>query len=332
MATGFSELLALTKASSDGLRLNILRALNHNAYSVRELCDIFKVGQPALSHHLKILSEGGLVRARREGVYLFYHRTFEHNNTKTRSLQQALWHALDSYPLPPKIISGIRAITKRRKQSCVQFFKQNIDKFRTQQDLIANYKSYASVAQSILEKRFAHGANTGRSALEVGPGDGSFLPVLAQYFDSITALDISAEMLHQARKTARDNSLDNVLFIQGDTESTELASLKVDCVVLNMVLHHTPSPEQMLKDLFSVLKPGGALVLSELCAHNQDWARTHCGDLWLGFAPEALERIAEDIGFCVGHSQYIGQSNGFQIQVREFTHDEHATHVMERAL
>ena len=56
-------------------------------------------------------------------------------------------------------------------------------------------------------------------------------------------------MLARARQRATGADLDNVHFIHGDTSSEELSGLEVDCVVINMVLHHTPDPEQVLRDV-----------------------------------------------------------------------------------
>jgi ArsR family transcriptional regulator len=85
-----------------------------------------------------------------------------------------------------------------------------------------------------------------------------------------------------------------------------------------MVLHHTASPAVVLADLAAALKPGGLLLLTDLCAHDQAWTREACGDLWLGFEPEALTRWAADAGLAQGESVYLALRNGFRIQVRVF--------------
>jgi ArsR family transcriptional regulator len=48
--------------------------LQQNAYGVLELCQIFDIRQSAMSHHLKILANAGLVATRREGTTIFYRR------------------------------------------------------------------------------------------------------------------------------------------------------------------------------------------------------------------------------------------------------------------
>jgi hypothetical protein len=60
-------------------------------------------------------------------------------------------------------------------------------------------------------------------------------------------------------------------------------------------------------------------MITDLCAHDQEWARESCGDIWLGFEPEALTRWAEAAGFKEGSSLYLTQRNGFRIQLRQFS-------------
>ena len=159
-----------------------------------------------------------------------------------------------------------------------------------------------------------------RLALEVGPGDGGFLPVLAPGFKRVVALDNAQEMLDQSRETAQREGLDNIEFVHGDTRHSRLGSLQADCIVVNMVLHHTPSPADVFGDLAGCLAPGGVLLVTDLCRHDQDWAKEACGDLWLGFEPADLDNWAAGSGLRAIASEYLAQRNGFQVQVRLFGH------------
>ena len=78
---------------------------------------------------------------------------------------------------------------------------------------------------------------------------------------------------------------DNIEFISAIPRS-ELQKLQADCVVINMVLHHTPEPARILSDVADCLAPGGVVLVTDLCSHDQGWARENCGDLWLGFDPQ----------------------------------------------
>jgi ArsR family transcriptional regulator len=64
--------VAFAKAIADQTRQEIMRLLCCQWYCVGDLVDRTGVSQPTVSHHLAILREAGLVRARREGKQVFY--------------------------------------------------------------------------------------------------------------------------------------------------------------------------------------------------------------------------------------------------------------------
>ena len=162
------------------------------------------------------------------------------------------------------------------------------------------------------------------TALEVGPGDGGFLPELARRFKQVTALDNSPAMLELARQLCEREALGNVSLQLADALND--TSLLADCVVLNMVLHHFAAPAEALKQMANLLQPGGSLLVTDLCSHNQNWAKEACGDLWLGFEQDDLARWATAAGLVPGESLYVGLRNGFQIQVRHFQRPTGDTH------
>jgi ArsR family transcriptional regulator len=310
---------ALCKASGDPLRLSILRALRNDSFGVSELCQLVGVRQPALSHHLKVLAGAGLVSTRREGNSIFYRRSIHNPQSELEELQASLLAAIDRTPLPPAMRSNIDAVYARRAQNSRAFFEENAHKFREQQDLIASYEQYADTVAEVLDDA---PLRQRRTVLEIGPGDGAFLAELAPRFKRVVAVDTSAEMLRKARERAASASLDNVELIHGDTAAEELAGVEADCVVINMVLHHTPSPAEIFADVSRRLAPGGMVLVTDLCRHDQNWARENCGDIWLGFDPDDLSRWAGDSGLQDVAGSFLAQRNGFQIQVRLFGHPD----------
>ncbi|GAB3312108.1 ArsR/SmtB family transcription factor [Haliea atlantica] len=309
------QLASLCKASAEPLRLHILRVLERDSFTVTELCQLFAIRQPALSHHLKVLSGAGLVTSRREGNSLFYRRSQPGRVDGLEALQQQLFDSLDALPLEPALGEHLREVQACREATSRAFFHDNADKFREQQDLIASHWQYGdAVAQVLREARFPRR----QRVLEVGPGDGAFLPHLADQFREVIALDNAEAMLERARKRATEAGLDNIRFLHGDTRHPGLAELQVDGVVINMVLHHCARPDQIIADTANCLRSGGLLMVTELCEHDQAWARDACGDLWLGFSPEALTHWATLAGLEEHASVYLAQRNGFRLQVRLF--------------
>ncbi len=66
------QLLTFFKALADANRLKIVGLLSQHPYSVEELAAILSLRPPTVSHHLKVLSEAGMVTARAESYYNFY--------------------------------------------------------------------------------------------------------------------------------------------------------------------------------------------------------------------------------------------------------------------
>ncbi len=306
-------LAALCKASGDPLRLNILRALSNDSFGVLELAQIFAIGQSGMSHHLKVLSQAGLLTTRREGNAIFYRRTLAHAEQVGGQLHGALLQEVDKLPLPADVQGRIASVHAQRASASSDFFARIAGQFQQQQDLIAGLPQYRDSLLALLDaQHFAADA----SALEIGPGDGSFLPELARRFSHVTALDNCPAMLDLAQQHCRSAGLSNVELTLADALSEP--SLSADCVVLNMVLHHFAAPADALLHLAKWIKPGGSLLLTELCSHNQDWTREACGDLWLGFEQDDLSHWAELAGLKPAASLYLGLRNGFQIQLRHF--------------
>lgn len=308
-------LAALCKASADPLRLQVLRVLREDSFGVSELCSIFDIRQPALSHHLKVLAGAALVATRREGNSIFYRRAQLGQRPELEALQDRLFATVDRIALPATTEARLQALHRQREENSRNFFRDNADKFREQQDLIASYSQYAGTVAEVLRDAPLRRRET---ALEVGPGDGRFLLELAPQFDRVIALDIETAMLDQARTRAGSADLGNIEFVHGDTGSPALAGLEADCVVINMVLHHTPEPGRILHDVAARLAPDGVILVTDLCRHDQGWARENCGDLWLGFDPAELTAWASAAGLEDIASVYLAQRNGFQVQVRLF--------------
>lgn len=60
-------------ALGDETRLKMVKLLaEHDALCVCELQQAFALGQPTISHHLKILREAGLVEVTRRGTWAYY--------------------------------------------------------------------------------------------------------------------------------------------------------------------------------------------------------------------------------------------------------------------
>jgi len=69
------RLAVIAKALGDPIRLQLVDVLRKHAgkVCVCELTPLFDVGQPTVSHHLKVLRDAGLVDAERKGLWAYYY-------------------------------------------------------------------------------------------------------------------------------------------------------------------------------------------------------------------------------------------------------------------
>jgi ubiquinone/menaquinone biosynthesis C-methylase UbiE len=117
----------------------------------------------------------------------------------------------------------------------------------------ARYEKYAREAaernhiREKVEKFVADGHLSGAHVLEVGSGAGTLQDVVENY----TGLDISATVRPKYHKR----------FVQADARAMPFPDAEFDAVWTIWVLEHIPNPEQALREIRRVLKPGGLLYL-----------------------------------------------------------------------
>lgn len=305
-------LAQLLKAAGDELRLAILRVLGQSSFGVQELCDVFALRQPSMSHHLKVLALAELVDKRREGNSIFYRRCLP-----TSALHGELLDQIDASDLAPAQQQRLAQVLAGRAAQSRAHFARYADDAATE-ELIADYQQYADIATELLLRAKPEGD----LAVEIGPGEGEFLLELGRRFTRVVGYDNAAPIQALARQRIDAAKLQNIELILGEWPAVAPDEAQADAMVLNMVLHHLPSPADSLRAAAWRLKPGGVLLVTELCRHDQHWAHESCGDLWLGFEEQELLAWAARAGLTQLEAQFVAQRNGFQVQVRTFVRGE----------
>lgn len=101
----------LFAALSDASRLRLLGMLRRGETCVCDLVDGMEAPQPAVSRHLAVLRRAGLVRARREGIWMHYALT-----EPAHGLHRALLACLDACAtLEPTFAADERRVARARK-------------------------------------------------------------------------------------------------------------------------------------------------------------------------------------------------------------------------
>lgn len=92
----FEACMPLFIALGDEVRLGIVSALtssglvDREGLNVNEITQKTNLSRPAISHHLKILKDAGLVASRQEGTANFYYLTIEEPTERLMNLGRLL--------------------------------------------------------------------------------------------------------------------------------------------------------------------------------------------------------------------------------------------------
>jgi arsenite methyltransferase len=101
----------------------------------------------------------------------------------------------------------------------------------------------------------------------------------------VIGIDFTPAMIEKARDNAEFRAFNNVEFRQGDIEKMPVTSNAADVIVSNCVLNLVPNKNNVFKEIFRVLKPGGHFSISDI--------------VLIGQLPASIKNVAEMYAGCV---------------------------------
>jgi ubiquinone/menaquinone biosynthesis C-methylase UbiE len=131
----------------------------------------------------------------------------------------------------------------------------------------------------------------------------------------VYAVDPAAEMLRVASRHVAEARLDGAITLaRSDGRATKLAAGRFDAVLSNSTVHHIHQPAALFREMKRVLKPGGAILVRDLCrprSMDDAWAivkRVAAGDslrqqqlffdsLCAALTVEEVEKILAEVGW-----------------------------------
>lgn len=159
-------------------------------------------------------------------------------------------------------------------EKVLRYFNQNASHW----DMLRKEYFPDSLREHILSKAYLRPEMV---AADIGGGTGFVSMGLAQRVKQVHLVEASPEMLKIARQNLSHFS--NIVYHQASVENLPFPEESLDVLFANMVLHHLPDPEQGIKEMVRVLRPGGRLILTDLDEHPYTWFKEQMADVWLGF-------------------------------------------------
>ncbi len=181
---------------------------------------------------------------------------------------------------------------------------------------LTRLKAQAGAAQA-LERRILQqgGLQPGMRVLDLACGPGVVSCALARMVAPagwVTGVDLSPDLLAEAKAAAVDQGLDNLSFYQGDVYALDLADASFDFVYARFLFQHLRDPQQALTEAHRVLAPGGRLLVADV------------DDGWLAMYPTPptfnafIERAARTQA-SQGGNRHVGRQLGELLQGAGFS-------------
>jgi SAM-dependent methyltransferase len=133
----------------------------------------------------------------------------------------------------------------------------------------------------------------GETVLDLGSGGGIDVLLSARRVGpagKAYGLDMTDEMLALSEANKRKSGLTNVEFLKGEIEHIPLPDNSVDVIISNCVINLSADKDQVLREAFRVLKPGGRLAVSDIVTRGDiPPAIRRSVELWVGCIAGALD-------------------------------------------
>jgi DNA-binding transcriptional ArsR family regulator len=298
----------LYRLLSDPVRVRLLGLAALEELAVGELAELLREGQPKISRHAAALREAGILLARRQGTWTLLR--LDPRATADAVVDDAVRAGRRACEADGTL-THVEEVLAKRDAETREFFARGGRPVRSGPP--PELAAYLAALAPLLPHR--------RLAVDVGTGDGALLEVLSPVFDRVVALDRSDAQLQLAGERLRRRSLANVELVRGEIDGPEVVhavarafghapphpghvlSDGADVVFAARVLHHAPQPARAMRALVELARPadarstrGGAVCVLDYEAHDDQTLREQEADVWLGFAPAELRRLAADAG------------------------------------
>jgi ubiquinone/menaquinone biosynthesis C-methylase UbiE len=135
--------------------------------------------------------------------------------------------------------------------------------------------------------------------LDIGTGTGLLLIHMVDEIGQITGVDNSEGMLEMLQEKIEKTNLSNADYFLYDAETDLLPISDYDMVISSMTFHHFTKPNEVLKDVYKSLKPGGRVCIGDLDKEDGSFHSDNLADdvKHFGFEKETFNKWLQEAGF-----------------------------------
>lgn len=314
------ELVRFFKALGDDTRLGLVSYLLGQDDAINDLFPADEKGHAAMTRHVEILTEAGIIERSQRGAETTYSIKDEEMRHRLLGLgipiTDSIYFMEDDRELEVKemVREKYRRIANeggdcRSSIGCC-------DKADFDPVLISNQIGYSNEDINVApEANMGLGCgnpigfgsiNEGETVLDMGSGAGIDSFLAAERVGKkgrVIGVDMTEDMILKARENAQTYGFNNVEFRWGDIENMPVESGSVDVVLSNCVINLVPDKASVFREAYRVLKPEGRLYISdiiltdELTEEQRNDKDFICGCVSGAVFKKEYLQLIEDAGF-----------------------------------
>lgn len=279
-------LLGWMESLADPTRLRLLRLLERHELGVVELCDVLQLPQSTVSRHLKVLSDQGWTRSRRQGTTNLYRTILDELDATARKLWILAREQTGEWVTTQQDESRLLRHLREKQRDSQAFFAGAAGQWDKLRSELYGSRFTTAAMLSLLPPDII--------VADLGCGTGPLSAELAGYVKAVIAVDNSPAMLKAAQK--RLEGLSNIDLRRGDLEALPIEDATCDAAMMVLVLSYLATPQSAVREMARILKPGGKAVLVDLLPHDRDDFRRQMEQQHAGFEPAEMEKMMAEAG------------------------------------
>jgi len=147
------------------------------------------------------------------------------------------------------------------------------------------------------------GIQSGHRVVDLGCGPCGILDLLSEQVGkngTVVGVEQNQSTLELARQFIAEHGLRNVELLHGDAKATGLPRASFDVVHARLVLVNVPGPQQVVREMVALARPGGIVA-----SHEADWGASICdprSPAW-----DRLVAVFEAYSRSVGIDLFVGR-------------------------